>query len=272
MRISVTTDPAELYLELVKTLLTRTFFKEEIVPAQAGTVPRRIVLGVLRRGGRRFGVELVNRRPIDLSKRTTGGDWPFDAETMIGLRRLDNIKYAVRTVIDEGIPGDWLETGVWRGGASIFARACLEAYGDESRVVWLADSFRGVPKPTLEQDRESTLWTTSYLAVDAETVRANFARYHLLDERVRILAGWFSETLPTAPIDRLAILRLDGDLYESTMDALVLYDKVSPGGFVIVDDYDLDGCRMAITDFRREHGIDAPLVEVDGAAVYWRKR
>jgi O-methyltransferase len=267
----MTIDPAELYLDLVKSLLTRTFFREELVPAQAGTVPRKLLLGLVRRGGRRFGVELVNRRPIDLAKRANGRDWPFDAETMIGLRRLDNIRSAVRTVIDERIPGDWIETGVWRGGASIFARACFEAYGDDSRIVWLADSFRGVPKPTLEQDRESTLWTTRYLAVDAETVRSNFARYGLLDERVRILAGLFSETLPAAPIDQLAILRLDGDLYESTMDALVLYDKVSPGGFVIVDDYDLEACRLAITDFRTERRIDAPLVQVDEAAVYWRK-
>jgi len=267
----LTVEPSELYLELVKRLLTRTFLGEEVVPAQAGTWLRKVVLGVVRRGGQPFGVELVNRRPIDFAKRETGSDWPFDAETMIGLRRLENVQQAIRTVIDEGVPGDWLETGVWRGGASIFARACFEAYGDSSRVVWLADSFEGVPRPTLPQDSESKLWTTSYLAVDAETVRANFARYQLLDDRVRILAGWFSETLPTAPIERLAILRLDGDLYESTMDALVLYDKVSPGGFVIVDDYNLEACRLAITDFRRERDITAPLEQVDGAAVYWRK-
>ncbi len=267
------TDPAELYLDLVKALLTRTFFGEELVPAQAGTLPRKVALTALKRGGRRFGIELVNRRPIDLETRAGGRDWPFDAETMIGLRRLDNIQAAVRTVLEEGVPGDWLETGVWRGGASIFARACLEAYGDESRVVWLADSFRGVPRPTLHQDRDSTLWTTSYLAVDAETVRDNFARYGLLDERVQILPGLFSETLPTAPIEQIAILRLDGDLYESTMDALTaLYPKLSPGGYVIIDDYNsFESCNIAVIDFRRAQGISTPLNLIAGAGAFWRK-
>jgi len=76
------------------------------------------------------------------------------------------------------------------------------------------------------------------LAVPLEEVQALFRRYDLLDAQVRFLKGWFKDTLAGAPIERLALLRLDGDLYESTMDALVpLYDKVSPGGFVIVDDY-----------------------------------
>jgi hypothetical protein len=194
---------------------------------------------------------------------------------MVGLRRLENIQTAVRTVIDEGVPGDWVETGVWRGGASIFARACLAAYGDTERVVWLADSFEGLPKPTLPQDETGgaeMLWSYDELAVGVDTVRRNFERYGLLDERVRFLVGWFADTLPDAAIDEIAILRLDGDLYESTMDALVLYDKVSSGGFVIVDDYQvIPACSQAIDDFRRDREITAPIVPIDSDAVYWRK-
>jgi O-methyltransferase len=258
-------------LGLLKRLLTRTLYVEEVVPAQAGSWSKKLVLGVLRFGARNSLVELVERRKVDLSVRQAGRDWPFDAETMVGLRRLENIQDAVRTVIDEAVPGDWLETGVWRGGASIFAKGCFEAYGDTTRTVWLADSFQGLPKPSLPQDEGSMLWSTDYMAVGVETVRQNFARYELLDDRVRFLVGWFADTLPAAPIEQVAILRLDGDLYESTIDALTMYSKVSSGGYVIIDDYDLPPCKEAVSDFRRDHAIDAPLVPVDHAAVYWRK-
>ena len=78
--------------------------------------------------------------------------------------------------------------------------------------------------------------------------------------------------MPEAPIDRIGLLRLDGDMYESTWEALLaLHPKVSPGGFIIIDDYILQGCRAAVDAYRAEYGIIAPLQEVDGAAVYWRK-
>ena len=219
------------------------------------------------------GLELARRAKVDMSAREGGTEtYPECAETMVGARRLENIQFAVRTVILEQIPGDWLETGVWRGGASIFARACLEAYGDANRTVWLADSFAGLPRPSLPQDHGDMLWSYPKLAVGVEEVQENFRRYDLLDDRVRFLVGWFAETLPTAPIKDIAILRLDGDLYESTMDALVVYEKVSPGGFIIVDDYEsVPACKRAITDFRQAHDIEAPLVGIDQHAVYWRK-
>jgi macrocin-O-methyltransferase TylF-like protien len=101
----------------------------------------------------------------------------------------------------------------------------------------------------------------------------NFRRYGLLDEQVRFLKGWFRDTLPSAPIKTLALLRLDGDLYESTMDALsALYRKVVPGGFVIIDDYgDFEPCRRAIHEFRDKSGIDDPIERIDDSGVYWRK-
>src|ERR1044072_2882529 len=87
-----------------------------------------------------------------------------------------------------------------------------------------------------------------------------------------VVWGWFSDTLPDAPIERLAVLRLDGDMYSSTWDALTaLYAKVSPGGFVIVDDYHaVPGCKQAVDDFRPRHAIDAPLETIDWAGVFWR--
>jgi O-methyltransferase len=197
------------------------------------------------------------------------------AHSMIGEARLDNLAECVRTVIEQDIPGDFIETGVWRGGAVIFMKGLLTAYGCDSRCVWVADSFDGVPKPSLPEDDNFDLSkdVLPVLAVSLEEVKSNFSRYGLLDDNVIFLEGWFRDTLPRANIEKLSILRLDGDLYESTMDALVpLYPKVSSGGFIIVDDYEsCPPCKQAIKDFRRNNSINSELVKIDGHAVYWRK-
>lgn len=210
------------------------------------------------------------RKPVDALRNVTEL-----SHTMVGRARLDNLLHCARTVIEEKIPGDFIETGIWRGGSCIFMRGILLAYGDTERLVWAADSFEGVPPPSLPQDAgfDISRDVLPVLAVPLDEVKELFRRYGLLDDRVRFLKGWFKDTLGVAPIERLAILRLDGDLYESTMDALLpLYGKVQPGGFVIVDDYDsCPPCRQAVDDFRRERGIGAPLVRIDGQSVYWRK-
>jgi O-methyltransferase len=196
---------------------------------------------------------------------------------MIGMKRLDNLQQLVETVLAAQVPGDFIETGVWRGGASIFMRAILKAYGVTDRTVWVADSFKGLPPPKAKRypaDSSSNLHTYQELAISRRQVEANFAAYDLLDERVKFLEGWFSETLPTAPITQLALIRLDGDMYESTMDALTaLYPKLSAGGYVIVDDYGaIEACRKAISDFRVARNITAPLTAIDWTGQYWQKR
>jgi hypothetical protein len=105
-----------------------------------------------------------------------------------------------------------------------------------------------------------------------EAVKSNFARYGLLDDQIQFLQGWFSETIPQAPIASLSVLRLDGDTYPSTMDGLELcFPKLSVGGFVIVDDYhSLASCKRAVDDYRERHGIDEEIVRIDGLSVYWR--
>jgi len=212
----------------------------------------------------------------DSELRIGGLDWPTTAHTMIGMKRLDNLQYCVQRVIDDRVPGDLIETGVWRGGACIFMRGVLKANGVTDRTVWVADSFAGMPETTEGShpcDRELKLDTyNADLAIPVETVRRNFERYGLLDDAVRFLPGWFSETLPHAPINRLAVVRMDGDLYESTMDALVnLYPKLSPGGYVIVDDYVISGCRAAVHEFRDRHGITDPIEKIDDAGSFWRR-
>jgi O-methyltransferase len=206
--------------------------------------------------------------------RSAGIDWPAYAETMIGLYRLTNLEHCIVTALERGVPGDLGETGVWRGGASIFMRAVLAAYGHSDRRVWAADSFQGLPKPdaaSYPADSGDTLWTMSQLAIPLETVKANFAKYGLLDDQVHFLPGWFRDTLPEAPIDKLAVLRLDGDLYESTIVALrSLYHKVSRGGFVIIDDYGLPPCKQAVDDFRAQEGIAEPMYPIDWTGMFWQ--
>lgn len=213
---------------------------------------------------------------VDAAVRAEGRDWPAEAETMIGLRRLENIRACVETALADGVPGDLMETGVWRGGAAIYMRAVLAAHQVTDRVVWLADSFQGLPKPDPQRfpaDEGDLHYTQDALAVSLAEVRENFRRYRLLDDQVRFLPGWFEETLPGAPVDRLAVLRLDGDMYASTIVALTsLYDKVSAGGFVIIDDYwAIEACARAVEDFRAARGIAEPLEKVDWTGVYWRK-
>lgn len=212
---------------------------------------------------------------FDPDARAQGADWPRTAHTMIGHKRLDNLDFCVRTVLAEHVDGDLVETGAWRGGAAIFMRGVLAAYEETGRTVWVADSFCGLPPPDEEHypaDRGDRHHEVDYLAVPLDTVRENFAKYDLLDEQVRFLPGWFKDTLPNAPISRIAVLRLDGDMYESTWDALTaLTPKVTSGGFVIVDDYHaVAGCKQAVDEYRAEEGIDAPIETIDRAGVYWR--
>ncbi|WP_299393072.1 class I SAM-dependent methyltransferase [uncultured Desulfovibrio sp.] len=196
------------------------------------------------------------------------------AYSMIGKARMDNLEFCLDCIRQENIPGDLMETGVCRGGAVIFMQGYLKAWDMRGRTVWAADSFEGLPRPELAQDAgwDFNKEIFPVLAIDEERVKATFARYGLLDDNVVFLKGWFCDTLPAAPVERLALLRLDGDLYASTMDALrACYHKVVPGGFVIVDDWALEPCRKAVEDFRREQGVTEELIPIDPASVYWRK-
>jgi O-methyltransferase len=195
---------------------------------------------------------------------------------MIGHMRMSNLRQIAEGVLANNIPGDFIETGVWRGGACIYMRAILKAYRITDRRVWVADSFAGLPPPDIARypvDTGDLHHTYKALAISLEEVKRNFAKYELLDEQVHFLKGWFKDTLPTAPISELAILRLDGDMYESTMDGLVnLYDKVSPGGFVIVDDFGaVPACRQAVMDFRGSRGIQGTIHDIDRIGVFWQK-
>ena len=209
-------------------------------------------------------------------RRRLGRDWPTMALSMVGRVRLDHLQYCIEDLLARNVPGDLMETGIWRGGSVIFMRAVLEAYEVHDRVVWAADSFCGLPPPNVEKfpaDEGDPHYTFDYLRVPLETVQANFRKFGLLDNQVRFIEGFFSETLPKAPIEKLALLRLDGDMYEATYVALEnLYPKLSPGGIVILDDYGvLPRSAKAAEDFRAKYKIEQPLLEIDWSGRFWMK-
>lgn len=270
----------DLYLDLMKKCLLATIYDEN----------RWYVLGSLDakpasiKGWMKYAaVKLAwSKRILLVSTKPSG--WGMFGYTMVGQARLDNIQLLTEDVIHNNIPGDLIETGCWRGGATIFMRAVLKANGITDRIVWVADSFEGLPSVKQSEAKykdDSTVDIDAMnhggpmqlgLAVPLRRVKDAFAKFDLLDEQVRFLKGWFKDTLPGAPIKQLSILRLDGDMYESTMDALnALYDKVSVGGYVIVDDYNCwPHCQQAVDEFRSTRGITDPIISIDVHAVYWK--
>ncbi len=272
----------ELYLDLMKRVLTGALMEDNDsilggVRTQGSPSRKKQLANAVGTAAQRFGFEIAYKKPYDAEQRAHGNDWPSRAESMIGLKRMQNIQDCITQIMEQDVPGDFIETGVWRGGACIFMRANLKAWGDTSRTVWLADSFEGLPAPNVKDfpaDAGDTFYKQSGLSVGEAAVRHNFERYNLLDDQVKFLVGWFKDTLPTAPVDKLALLRLDGDLYESTWQAIeALYPKLSPGGFCIVDDYGTlpTQAQAAVHDYRKQHGITDEIVDIDGNGAFWRK-
>lgn len=244
----------DLYLELLKRVLTDTLFGNEPDIDNPNFI-------------RAFREHYIRGRAL----------------TMAPVARLDNVRDCLVDVIRQGVPGDAIETGVWRGGMTIFMRGIMAALGVQDRNVWVADSFEGLPTPDagrfpLEAQAHASATMRNdfrHFSASLEEVKAGFATFNLLDDQVRFLPGWFSDTLPSAPINQIALLRLDGDYYESTSVALrSLYDKLSVGGYVIIDDYGEDRwtyCRRAVDEFRKERNILDELRRVDSKCYFWRR-
>jgi len=272
------------YLDLLKRCLTASLYDESAwsfvrthLQARAGLANRTKVLWNLAARVLKLAADqsllLLVKSPFNPEHRAEGRDWPLFAYTMVGLKRLDNVQACIEDVVEKGIPGDFVETGVWRGGTVIFMRAVMKALNVSDRTVWACDSFEGLPKPTDAADGQDVS-DVDFLKVSLEQVQDNFRKFDVLDGQVKFLKGWFSETLPSAPIGPIAILRLDGDLYNSTMDALdALYDRVSDGGYVIIDDYVAwPSCKRAVGDFLAKRKLTPDIKTIDWSAVYWQVR
>lgn len=272
---------ADLYLDLVKKILSdalherryywplsrprhlvkRTIF--DLLVAR-GIVPVRVLDSSIREEG-------TERRPSGLA-------WleVTSAHTLLGQQRLNNLQWCIEDVLKRGVPGDLIETGVWRGGACILMRAILKARGVRDRKVWAADSFEGLPVADAARypfDRDSKFHLERGFAVSLEEVRLNFEKYGLLDDQVEFVKGWFCETLPKLAGHTWSTIRLDGDMYQSTFEALVnLYPGLSPGGYIIIDDFGaVPACRQAVLDFRQNNCINEEIRQIDWTGVYWQR-
>ena len=274
----VPSTPEEMYLDLLKKTLTRAqttgrYDRHSLIAAGQAT---RYLYRALGRALGAARLELVERAPADPRYYTGGGGSDLqgrmeDAETMVGTEQLDHIQFCITDVLKRKVPGDLIECGAWRGGVTILMRAALQVYGDTERSVWVADSFEGLPSPDYRLN-PNLGWEQGEMSASLEEVKENFARYGLLDGKVRFLKGYFNKTLPRAPIGKLAVLRADADLYESQKDVLEnLYPKLSPGGYAIIDDYLLPGCRRAVDEYRQAHNITEELKSIDGYGYYWQK-
>ena len=260
----------QMYLDLLmRCLVNWVYLEAETRPV----LPRKLAFLLQVATG---GLRITVPRKVDPEKRKFGEDWPVFGHSMVGLKRLENLRHCIEDVLANNIPGDLLEAGVWRGGTCIFMRGMLKVYGVTDRKVWVCDSFKGLPIPNLTKypaDRKSMFFLARSLAVSLETVRANFAKYELLDDQVVISQGWFKDTLPTLPVEQLSVLRLDGDMYESTMDTLSsLYPKLSKGGYVIIDDYAIPACRSAVHDYRSRRQITEKIIEQEGGVTFWKRQ
>jgi O-methyltransferase len=208
-------------------------------------------------------------------QRLEGLDWPERAHTMIGLKRLNNLHDCLDYIRENKIKGDFIETGVWRGGASIFIKYYNEAY-KLNRKVFVADSFEGLPVPDAEKyphDLDDVHYKCDFLKVSLEEVKQNFEMYNVLDENVIFLKGWFSETLKdNDQINDLSLLRFDGDMYGSMIDVLSnLYPKLRKKGVIVIDDYCLENCVQAVKDFRSNNNINDGIEVIDHCGVFWYK-
>jgi Macrocin-O-methyltransferase (TylF) len=252
-------DLAKLYLQTLKLSVTGELLKTDSLVPGKGTAKE------------------LKRQPYDARLRRLGMDWPLHGLTMVGRARLENIERLLLEVINAQVPGDFVECGVWRGGSSLFARAVFKVLGVRDRKVHLVDSFQGLPKAT--QDKDDDKWSEMpFLQVSLEDVQAPFKELGLFDHGVAFHKGFFQDALPKlreqliANKRNIAILRMDGDMFESTIDIFYnLYDLVPVGGCVIIDDYTIVEAREAVETFLKHHGIAADFVKIDEFSAYFCK-
>jgi len=217
-----------------------------------------------------FGTNGLKDLYIDLLKKSILND----GLSMLGEHKLDTLRYCTEDCLKNNIRGDIIETGVWKGGATIFFTGILKAHGNTDKKVFVADSFEGLPPPDATkwpQDKGDTSYKRTDLAISVQDVQDNFRKFNLLSENVVCIKGFFEHSLQSADIEKLAVLRLDGDMYGSTITVLEqLYHKLEIGGYLILDDWLISGARQALLDFRERMGIEEVLYE-DFSGVFWKK-
>ena len=226
---------------------------------------------VIDRTARRLGLQIsrvssvVNRLPVEATEHDAaliGSLRPF---TMTSAERLWSLLNAVRYVVDEGLDGDFVECGVWRGGSVMAMAKQLADLSITDRRIWLYDTFAGMTAPTSEDVEAGTgvtaadmLSTTDvgdgnnvWCVAGRSDVEANVRSTGYPFEHFRFVEGDVAVTLGEAVPERIALLRLDTDWYESTRVGLeVLYPRLAVGGVCILDDYGhWQGARQAVDEY-----------------------
>ena len=179
--------------------------------------------------------------------------------SMVTRERFETILRNSNTI--NNIDGDVIECGVWKGGMSIFL-----SYLFPTKEIWISDSFDGFqPLDIANYYYEGETHTPSYnpmIKASIELVKNNFTNFNLNpeDPRIHFLPGFVKDTLPSAPLTKISLLRIDVDAYSATREVLdYLYDKVSHGGFIVFDDSCLTPTVDAFCDFFESKGIDFKL-------------
>ncbi len=199
--------------------------------------------------------------------------------TMVTNKNLVTLYNLVREVTRARLPGDIVECGVWNGGSAAvmgYADAQENAHESSRRTIWLFDSFEGLP-PVTEKDVnvKKENYFVGWNKGSITAVKNAFSKLGLPLDHVKVVPGWFETTLKTAGVERIAILHIDADWYESVKIVLdVFYEKIVPGGYVILNDFGTwDGCNQAVDDFFAEHGLsDICLTIVEpGSGAYFQK-
>jgi len=193
--------------------------------------------------------------------------------TMVDVPRLKLLYELTKELDCQGIPGDLVTCGVYRGGsAAVLAGANIKS--GVQRKSWLFDSFQGLPEPTERDGFEAQeTYYKGWCGAGEDEVRRLFARLGLMSSNVHIVRGWFEDTLPRAPLQQIALLHIDADWYDSMRICLTtLFDRVQPNGVIVLDDYGRwEGCRNATSDFFSARNLDLALLRYCGPAAYFRK-
>jgi O-methyltransferase len=191
----------------------------------------------------------------------------------------DELEKIVSQIKLNNIEGCFVEAGVWSGATAIFMKALIEKY-DLNRNLWLLDSYGGAIDSSVFKKEKDILAIKKFLSwTDVKTptlsdVINNFNRFDLLDDRVKMLKGDVFKTIDQFTETPIALFRLDLDFFESTYFMLQqLYDKVTPGGYIIIDDYNVEefNCKDAVDLFRKERNITSKIIPVGNFLVYWIK-
>jgi hypothetical protein len=250
------------------------------------------VIANIKRGLARYGYELNRIQPAPAGVRESTDSYPdFDEAahatvtavqgyTMTSPERIFALREAVRHVVAHGIPGSFVECGVWRGGSMMVVARTLLELGVTDRDLYLFDTFEGMPAPTVHDvdldgvsayDRWNSQRRNRFVPAEAsaglDEVREAMDRVGYPVERIHYVQGLVEDTVPDRAPAQIAVLRLDTDYYESTRHELFeLYPRLTHGGILIVDDYGhFQGAKLAVNEFLSQCGEPVLLHRVDYA-------